>query len=194
MASWPTGTSGCYTITITNAATMQTCWYKKKMTDDGDGSFDYYSYQRKSWGQPAEISGANWSVTGIPLRSYPTDATRGNFTGVISRKPGADLKGDCNTSPFSLSISFKGASTGISFIDCDMYYPTFGSTWGDYEIRYSQGAVFSSKNVEAGYHEVVKVKQGASAVWRDYQKLEVARWTYPAKTCSSTNSNNTCAP
>ncbi len=193
-ASWATGTSGCYTITITNAATMQTCWYKKKMLDDGDGSFDYYSYRRKAWGQPASISGKDWSVTGMVVRSYPTSGTAANFKGVIARKPGSDFTGNCDTLPFDLSLGYKGASIGFNFMDCDKYDVTFGTKFGDYSNYFKQGAVFSGGNREVAYHEITKVSQGASAVWNDYQRLETARWTYPAKTCASTNGNKTCSP
>ncbi len=194
MASWSTGTSGCYTITIVGAARMQTCWYKKKMLDDGDGLNSYYSYQRKAWGQADDIWGQDWSITGMKVRSFPTSGTAGNFRGVMSRKPSVDFTGDCNTLPFSLSLSYKGASTGLTFTDCNYYDVTFGTRYGDYSNYFYQGSIFSRGNREVAYHEITKAAQGTLTAWNDYQRLEIARWTYPAKSCSSVNSGASCNP
>lgn len=113
------------------------------------------------------------------------------------RRPGGRVCDgrSCDDLPFSIGIEVKGVSLSGSFKDCDEYQVSFNSYIpGSYKIRYDQGFIFDTGAREAGYQAAYKTLAGSSVAFDEYQRLEMARWTYPAKTCESTNSNNTCTP
>ena len=191
---WQQISSGCYTLKFTGAAEMLSCWYKHKLQSDGDAAFDYWGYRRKGWGQPYSISGLDWSITSMTIESTPTAASQGNFVQWEDFEPGADRNGNCDTLPLSLSAEAKGVGLSISFIDCDFYDITFGPAIGKFRNKFSQGAIFSGGNREVAYTTAVKIKPGATPYWSDYSRLEIAKYTYPAKVCEASNANKTCTP
>jgi len=107
--------------------------------------------------------------------------------------PGSDFTGNCDNNPWVGSVGALGKYVGISFFDCDRldmwYHP---SVPGEYSIYMDQGSVYDDGNREAAYAVTVKSRNGSSVWCNDVQRLEIARYTYPAKKCSRTNSGGAC--
>ncbi|OFX18661.1 MAG: hypothetical protein A2V77_01775 [Anaeromyxobacter sp. RBG_16_69_14] len=203
---WDVGTSGSYQIVFRDpanaiAATATYTWAKKKLINDGDGTYDYWSYTRKGIGQGERApAGATWAITGLYLRNYATAATlRSNkLKDWIDWTPDGDFTGNCSTSPLTISAGAKGVNLSVSFTACDHYHFGINSNVpGEASIKMTQGAFFHEGTRGAAYITVFKVSQGFTPYFHDQQQLEIAFWAgqhgaYPAP-CLSTDSDKTCS-
>ncbi|MER7074136.1 hypothetical protein [Terrabacter sp. NPDC000476] len=194
MASWTTLTSGTYVIKISGAGFMESKWLKRKLTGgDGSSKYDYVAMRRTGLGQPYEIGGLNYSVTGLYISVHSTDATRANAVDRIDQAPQQDFTGNCKGS-YNIGVSAYGVSAGGTFADCDKNDISFSTTDPGYYRNYmTQGAVFNGGNRAVGFQIAVKIKQGTSLNFTSYQRLEMARYVYPAKKCSTWDSGKTCS-
>lgn len=184
---WTYKNDGTFLIKITGAGEMESRYYKYRY--EGTDAPDLMSMRRKGLGRAYEIDGLNYSVTGLYISSHVVDADRPKVTGRWASKPENDFTGDCNDTGFGLDI--KGL--GFSFIDCDKNDINYDvDNPGYYRNYMTQGASFSQGDRSVAFHNVVKIKDGAGLGYTHYQRLEMARWVYPADKCSSWDSNNTC--
>lgn len=194
-SDWQQVNSGQYVIRLRGAGEMLALWKNFFLTNDGDRNYDYWTHSRKSSAYGYEISGLNWSVTAMEIAGTPTLTTQPFLVNWEDLNPAKSFSSTCDELPFSIGIEVKGVSLSGSFKDCDEYQVSFNSYIpGAYKIRYDQGFIFDTGAREAGYQAAYKTLAGSSVAFDEYQRLEMARWTYPAKTCESTNSNNTCKP
>lgn len=194
-SEWQQVNSGQYVIRLRGAGEMLALWKNFFLTNDGDRNYDYWTHSRKSSAYGYEITGLNWSVTAMEIAGTPTLTTQPFLVNWEDLNPAKSFSSTCDELPFSIGIEVKGISLSGSFKDCDEYQVSFNSYIpGSYKIRYDQGFVFDTGAREAGYQAAYKTLAGSSVAFDEFQRLEMARWTYPAKTCESTNSNKTCTP
>jgi hypothetical protein len=194
---WSSGVSGNYLIEFWGGgeklASMLSNWSRKQLLSDGNGTYDWWVYSRKAWGQSYDISGWDWRVTGMFMWNFPEEYIKPNLVTWEDMSPGSDFEGNCDTLPFTATVNTPiGAS--ISFTDCDSYDMWFHpNVPGEYNLYFDQGAIYSLGNFEAAYIVTLKSKQGSSVWFNDVQRLEIAKYSYPAKTCTAaTNGNGTC--
>lgn len=183
---WTHKASGTFIIRLSGQGEMESRFIKSRFTGDGP---DLMSMRRKAMGRAFEIDGKNWSVTGLYISSHVIDEDKQWVNGRYEAKPASDRDGDCDDMPFSLDI--KGV--GWAFKDCD----TIDIAWdasnvGYYRAYMKQGAVFSGGDREVGFHNVIKIDANRAVNYKHYQRLEMARWVYPADTCGSWNTDKTC--
>ena len=194
------GASGTYLIEFwagsRKLAEMLSNWQQKQLLSDGNDTYDWWGYTRKAWGQSFEIPGRNWSVTGMYLWNFPDESVKPNLVAWEDMAPGADLRGNCDNSPYNAlaAAGAPAATISVAFKDCDYNDMWFHSQVpGEYSIRFDQGAVFSQGNYETGYAVTVKSIQDSSVWYNDVQRLEIAKYTYPAKKCQApTNGGADC--
>jgi hypothetical protein len=55
-----------------------------------------------------------------------------------------------------------------------------------------QGNVFNGGNRSVGFQIALKIRKDTSLSFTNYQRLEMARWFYPADTCSSWDADHSC--
>jgi hypothetical protein len=195
---WSSGSSGEYLISFysggTRLATMLSNFKRQKLLNDGSGTYDWWAYSRKAWGQSDEISGLNWSVTGMYMWNFPNENIKPNLVSREDMAPGNDITGDCDHNPWVGSVQALGKYVGISFFDCDYYDVWYHpNVPGEYSMYMDQGALYDNDNREAAYAVTVKSKNGSSVWYNDVQRLEIALYTYPAKKCQApTNNGGTC--
>ena len=134
----------------------------------------------------------NQSVTGLYISAHATDGSAGNVVDRIDQSPQQDFSGNCSGS-YDISVSVLGVGAGGSFADCDHYDIAFSATEPAYYRNYmEQGAVFSGGNRAVGFQIAVKVDEGKALNFTIYQRLETARFVYPADKCSSWDADATC--
>lgn len=89
----------------------------------------------------------------------------------------------------------KGVELASNFQDCDSYDVTFNAIVpGSFTNYFDQGFAFSPENKEVGFQTAMKAVAGEQIYFSHYQRLEMARWTYPAKKCEARDSGATCNP
>lgn len=176
-----------FIIKISGAGEMESQF--KKYRYEGSDAPDLMSMRRHAMGRAYDIGGINYSVTGLYISSHVADRDKGKVTGRWDAKPDNDFTGSCDDLPFSLSI--KGL--GWSFKDCDKNDVNWHSDDPGYYRNYmTQGSVFSRGDRSVAFHNVVKIRDGAGLGYTHYQRLEMARYVYPADKCSSWDENNSC--
>lgn len=185
---WRYQHSNVYVIKIRGVGEMESRFKKYKFVGDGP---DLSSMRRKGMGRAYDINGFNYSVTGLYISSHVRDKDKWKVRYRWSSKPSSDFNGNCDNNNYSLGI--KGL--GWSFNDCDRNDIAYSASNPGYYRNYmKQGALFSRGDREVAFHNVVAVKNGkTNLAYKHYQRLEMARWSYPAKKCSSWTSSNTCS-
>lgn len=192
---WFQKASGTYRVVMNGVGEMLSKWATNVLVHDGDRTNDYWALHRKAWGQAYEVDGLNWSVTGMEISSAPVIFVRPYLIGWEDMSPGQDFEGNCDPSPFNMTVGVKGVELASNFQDCDEYDITFNSLVpGDFKNYFDQGAVFDSDNREVGFQTALKAKADEQIYFSHYQRLEMARWTYPAKKCESRDSGASCNP
>lgn len=183
---WEHKGSDTFIIKLTGKGEMESRYIKERFIGEGP---DLMSMRRKGQGRGYEVSGYNWSVTGLYISSHVIDSDKQWVNGRYEAKPASDQNGDCDDLPFSLNI--KGL--GWAFKDCDeIDIAWVADNPGYYRAYMKQGASFSKGDREVGFHNVIKVDAGKTVNYTHYQRLEMARFVYPADKCSSWDENNTC--
>lgn len=186
---WNIITSGTFVIKISGEGEMESHYLKRRMDTS---TYDYIAYRRTGLGQPYEIGGLNYSVTGLYISTHATDATAGHILDRIDQSPSTDFSGNCSGS-YDISVSVLGVGAGGSFADCDHYDVAWSSSEPGYYRNYmEQGASFSGGNRSVGFQIALRIKKDTSLSFTNYQKLEMARWIYPADTCSSWDADHNC--
>lgn len=191
-ANWVQKNSGNLTILWSGKGEAISFWYIDKVDNDGTTLRDYWGLRRKVAVQPYNVTGVDWSVTGIMAGSYPTaNSTTNIITAWEDFDPANDLNGSCNTTTQAVDTPVGGL--GISFTDCDKHdMTTRATTPGWYEMFYSQGAVFHQGNRSTGYALAVRTKNAsASPSWSLTTRLEFARLIYPASKCTKSGATGT---
>ena len=192
MASWTIASSGTYVIKIAGAGFMESKWLKRRLANDGSGTYDYVAMRRTGLGQAYEIGGINYSVTGLYISTHATDGTKGNVVDRIDQSPSQDFTGNCQGS-YNIGVSALGVSAGGTFADCDKNDIAFSATEKAYYRNYmTQGASFNRGNRSVGFQIAVKIKQGKALNFTSYARLEMARYVYPAKKCGAWDGNASC--
>lgn len=186
---WNIVSSGTYVIKISGAGEMESHYLKRRMNG---ANYDYIAYRRTGLGQPFEIGGLNHSVTGMYISTHATDGTRNHIVDRIDQSPQQDFTGNCSGS-IDISVSVLGVGAGGSFADCDHYDIAWSSSEPGYYRNYmEQGNVFNGGNRAVGFQIALKIRNGSSLSFTNYQRLEMARYFYPADKCSSWDGNNSC--
>lgn len=177
-------------VTISGAGEMLAIANGGKLNNDGGSSRNYWAYEHKAVGQPFDISGLDWSVTGMILENYlggtPTLEMVKNHRWVAF-SPGAEIESNCGQQ-WNLGIDVLGATFGGVFTMCDTYKPNVATAWpGTMRLTHTQGAVFNPGNRELGYTTAHSVPKNESQIRPTMGKatLQMARWTYPASECTA---------
>jgi hypothetical protein len=193
LSGWSVVSSGTYIIKINGAGFMESKWLKRRLSGgDGSSKYDYVAMRRTGLGQPYEISGLNYSVTGLYISVHATDSTKKNVVDRIDQSPSQDFTGNCKGS-YNIGVTVYGVSAGGTFSDCDKNDISFSASDPAYYRNYmTQGAVFNGGNRSVGFQIAVKIKQGTKLNFTSYQRLEMARYIYPAKKCSTWDAAKTC--
>lgn len=186
---WNIISSGTYVIKISGEGEMESHYLKRRMDTS---TYDYIAYRRTGLGQAYDIGGINYSVTGLYISTHATDATDGHILDRIDQSPQTDFTGNCSGS-VDISVSVLGVGAGGSFADCDHYDIAWSSTEPGYYRNYmEQGNVFNRGNRAVGFQIALKIRKDTALKFTNYQRLEMARYVYPADKCSSWDGNETC--
>ncbi|NLU78029.1 hypothetical protein HCA58_06405 [Micromonospora sp. HNM0581] len=192
-ASFALQGSGQY-IVKARVGEMLATWSKSKMTGESDGSYDYWAYQRKARVTPYDISGPNYGVSSFGIKSYASTSTPLHHWVDWAPATGS-RKGDCNSTPLNLSVSYLGASAGISFLDCDNYSVSIAnSSPGDMSFNWGSGVTAKpSATREGAFNWIAARTQGGSFYANDFQRVSFYSGFYEnTESCASTNSNASC--
>jgi hypothetical protein len=102
--------------------------------------------------------------------------------------------GDCNSVPLVLSLSYAGASSSISFQDCEKYDVDIASTHpGDMSFNWHHGLSYPSGTREGAFNYIGAIGQGKTYNAHDYQK--VAFWSpfyESGASCDDTDHSKNC--
>ncbi|MEH1057063.1 hypothetical protein V6U89_17910 [Micromonospora sp. CPCC 206171] len=185
--------SGQY-ILRTAAGEMLATWSKSKMTGEKDRKYDYWSYQRKARVTTKNITGPDYGIKYFGIKSFPSTSTPLHHWVDWSPATG-NHKGDCNSTPLSLSLSYLGASSGVSFLDCDRYSVAIAnSSPGDMSFNWDPGLVGKPKGTREGaFNWIAARAQGGKFTANDFQKVAFYHgFTEDTKDCASTNQSANC--
>jgi len=203
MGSWGERVDGQYVLTVRNPTlgpsnvigTGTFLWARERYVNDGNGTYDWWSYTRKGIGQAADVFGDNWQVADLIVQSYPYDSIEDRLVNWTDLDPAADFSGQCSSHSFSTGVSTPVWNAGYSFTDCDGY-----DVWhnpnnpGSYKIHMDQGLWVREGSRAAGYSVGWKSKQGTPGSMHDYQKIRFVHT--PTSTdfasCDSYEVNKTC--
>jgi hypothetical protein len=193
---------GQYVITVKGVGSGLFTWRKFKIEGESDSAADYWAYRRTAVGEPA-----NWSnrpdprVAYLYIRNYPMSGTYKVLKSWLSESaPSSDFDGDCNNTPVYFELGAKGASVGVSFLDCARNDVSQNhSVPGEMRILMDQGKWVGASGTRAtGYISGFTVKPKATPYFHDQQKIAFAiygdeGWLWPPKiTCSSIDGDTTC--
>ncbi len=186
---WNIITSGTYVIKISGEGEMESHYLKRRLDTS---TYDYIAYRRTGLGRAYDIGGINYSVTGLYISTHATDATDGHILDRIDQSPQQDFTGNCSGS-VDISVSVLGVGAGGSFADCDHYDIAWSSSEPGYYRNYmEQGSVFNRGDRAVGFQIALRIRKDTSLSFTNYQRLEMARYIYPADTCSSWDANHSC--
>lgn len=186
--------SGQYLLK-TAVGEMLATWSKSKMTGETNGSYDYWSYQRKARVTTKDLSlSPDYAIRYFGIKSYPFSSTPLHHW--VDWSPATGTRtGDCNSTPLNLSLSYLGASTSISFIDCDRYNVAIAnSNPGDMSFNWDKGWAGLPKGTREGaFNWIAARTQGGSFFANDFQRVGFYEaFSEDLKECSSTNAGANC--
>lgn len=172
-ASWQAKGSGSYLLK-TQVGEMLALWYMEKMTDDLDPNYDYWSYQRKGVARPFDITGPDYSVDYVQMDGNPAENTQELIDHWVDWKPAmGKFTGDCDKLPIDLTLSYLGASTSISFKDCDKYNAVmFLDPPGTYHMELNTALVKDDQPREMAFNLIEASLQNPWVfVYREFQAV-----------------------
>lgn len=194
MADWSYNGSGQYNVYVTSIGSSQFLWKRDKLSSDGSSTYDFYQYSRKAVGHPYPKSGAiDPRVKLLRVQSYPYDSIESGLVNWQDYEPAVSFTGNCDSSPFTASVSAPLFGLGYSFIDCDDYlvWRNFENP-GSYHITMDQGAWVTSGDRQAAYTLSIKVKQGTAGSMHDFQRV-IFTYQGSSHECSVYDAGKTCS-
>lgn len=157
-SSWTQVYTNCYGRISDSWSWMDHCTKIFKLSNDGDGSKDYYALQHY-----ATASGNwPWHLWWGKISSSPIVSGNYGAQTWVDWSPKSDYSGNCRT--IGLSVTALGFGLGFTTEQCESYHFTKDNPAVNYSLKGSW-YVGPDTNRELAYEIAVKVNQGKSVAW-----------------------------
>jgi len=185
--------AGQYLLKPIGVGELLATWAKERSNETSDTQNDYWSYQRKGKATAYDISGPNFGLDDFGIKSYPNSAGKPYIYAWKDWAPSTGTwSGNCDQFPVSLPLSYGGATTTISYSDCDHYRSDIASSSpGDMSVNWDNGLTYPFGPREAAFNWIIVAKQSFYLSFNDYQQINF--WnptTEQGAGCGSTNNSN----
>lgn len=157
-SSWTQVGSNCYARISDTWSWMDHCTRIYQLSNDGDGSKDYFALQH--WATAAANS--PWRLWWGKIASSPIVTGSYGAQSWVDWSPRSDYSGNCR--PYGLSVSALGFGLGFSTEQCESYHLTKDNPAVNYSLQ-GTWYVGPNTNRELAYEIAVSVAQGKTVAW-----------------------------
>ncbi len=156
--SWTQVGANCYARISDSWSWMDHCARIFVLSNDGDGSKDYYALQHYA----TAAANSPWRLWWGKISSLPIVTGSYGAQTWVDWSPKSDYSGNCR--PIGLSVSALGFGLGFSTQQCEAYHFTKDNPAVNYSLQ-GNWYVGPNTNRELAYEIAVSVAQGKSAAW-----------------------------